>query len=175
MTNLHKVITNRRTGEKIVLAKPREKEIEIYDTSILITEIDRDGFITYVNRRYLELSGFAKETLIGAPYTIDRHPDMPEGLFAAREEIVVQKKVWRGYVKSMTRDGAYYWTLTYMQPKLDSRGQIKGYTLTRKKAYASSVEEIAKKYETLQGPEHVGNEFFMRGELYHGEDVACYA
>jgi len=88
---------------------------------------------------------------------------------------VVQKKVWRGYVKSMSKDGSYYWTLTYMQPKLDSEERIKGYTLTRKKAYASSVEEIAKKYETLQGAEHIGNAFFMRGELYHGEDVASYA
>ena len=175
MTNLHKVIENRRTGEKIVLAKPKEREIEIFENSVMITEIDQDGFITYANRRYVELSGFSKTTLIGAPYTIDRHPDMPEGLFAAREEIVVQKKVWRGYVKSMTKDGSFYWTLTYMQPKLDAKGTISGYTLTRKKAYASSVEEIEKKYAQLQGKEHIGNDFFMRGELYHGEDVATFA
>ncbi|KYJ86533.1 PAS domain-containing protein [Sulfurovum riftiae] len=172
MENLRKIIHNRRTGEQVVPSEPTDNEIEVFEESVLISEIDKYGFITYANRRYVELSGFPKKTLIGAHYTIDRHPDMPEGLFHARDEIVARKKVWRGYVKNLCRDGSFYWTLTYMQPKLDSESDIVGYTLTRKKAYAAAIEEIEKKYAALQGKAHIGHDFFMRGELYHGEELA---
>lgn len=172
MKNLHKVIMNKRTTEQIVLEKPTDNEIEIFENSVLIMETDKYCFITYANRRYIELSGFSKETLIGSHYSIDRHPEMPEGLFHAGDEIVARKKVWRGYVKSLTKDGSFYWTPTYMQPKLDGNGDIAGYTLTRKKAYPSVIEEMEQKYTALQRKAHIGNDFFMRGELYHGEDLA---
>ncbi len=175
MENIDKVLENRYTKEKVVLAKPIDNEIEIYENSILITEIDKDGYITYANRRYIELSGFSKKTLIGLPYIVDRHPDMPEGLFHARDQIVAQKKIWRGYVKSLCRDGSFYWTLTYMQPKLNDEGKIIGYTLTRRQAYPESIKEMEKVYNTLQGEEHIGDPFFMRGELFHGEDLATHA
>jgi len=169
------VLKNKRTGEKIVLPEPTEKEIGIFDDSVLIVEIDLDGYITYANRRYIKISGFPKETLIGAPYTIDRHPDMPEGLFAARDKIISQKKVWRGYVKNMTKDGSFYWTITYMQPKLDRKGQVVGYILTMKEAYTESVKEIKALYEKLRGEEHVDDPFFMHNELYIGDELATFS
>ncbi len=172
MSNLHKVLKNRRTQEQIVLPKPKDEEIDIYDDSLLITETDIHGVITYANRRFCKVSGYTKEELIGMPYNITCHPDMPEGLLVAMWKIIGAKKIWRGYIKSLAKSGKYYWTLMYMQAKLDANKEIVGYTATRKKAYTASRMEAESKYKELQGQKHRNDEYFMRAELFHGDDLA---
>ena len=172
MTKLRKVISNTLTNVKIVQAIPIDEEIQVYDNSILITETDPKGIITYANRRFINLSGFEKEELIGSPHNIMRHPDMPLGLFKAMWKIISSKKVWRGYVKSLRKDGKFYWTLTYIQAKVDDKGNIIGYTASRKMAYRQSVVEAEEKYSTLKGIKNIDDEYFMRSELYHGEQLA---
>ena len=172
MGNLHKVVRNRRTNEQIVLAKPIDDEIILFDNSILLVELDIHGIVTYANRRFRKLSGYSKDELIGLPNIAHRHPDMPEALFKAMWKIVSEKKIWRGYVKSMTREGKYYWTLMYTQAKFDDNGKIIGYIVTRKKPFLEGLEEAKKHYATLTGDSVKDYEFFMRGELYHGEQLA---
>jgi len=172
MTKLRKVITNTLSNVKIVQSIPLEEEVEIFDNSVLITETNTEGIIIYANRRFVNVSGFSKEELIGSPHNITRHPDMPIGLFKAMWKIIASKKVWRGYIKSLRRDGKYYWTLTYMQARLDESKNIIGYTASRKMAYPQSVEEAEKKYSELMGIKHIDDEYFMSAELYHGEQIA---
>lgn len=172
MSNLHKVLTNRLTKRQMVLPKPIESEITLYDNSLLITETDADGYITYANRRFCTVSGYTKEELIGVSHMITRHPDMPVGLFYAMWEIIRAKKIWRGYIKNLAKEGKYFWSLMYVQAKLDEDGKIVGYTATRKKAYEASCEEAEAKYKDLQGKAHIGDEYFMRAELFHGDELA---
>jgi len=172
MTKLRKVITNTLSNVKIVQSIPLQEEVEIFDNSVLITETNTEGIIIYTNRRFVNVSGFSKEELIGSPHNITRHPDMPIGLFKAMWKIIASKKVWRGYVKSLRKDGKYYWTLTYMQARLDESENIIGYTASRKMAYPQSVEEAEKKYSELMGIKHIDDEYFMSAELYHGEQIA---
>ncbi|MBA1420940.1 MAG: PAS domain-containing protein [Epsilonproteobacteria bacterium] len=69
-----------------------------------LAHLDIHGIITYANRRFRKLSGYSKDELIGLPNIAHRHPDMPEALFKAMWKIVSEKKIWRGYVKSMTKE-----------------------------------------------------------------------
>lgn len=172
MSNLHKVLKNRLTHNQIVIPKPKDEEIELYDDSLLITETDIEGIIHYANRRFCKVSGYTKEELIGMPHSITRHPDMPKGLYVAMWKIIRAKKIWRGYIKGLSKSGKYYWSLTYVQAKLNDKNEIIGYTATRRKAYESSLKEVEHKYNMLQGNEHINDEYFMRAELYHGEDLA---
>ncbi|HFQ60771.1 MAG TPA: PAS domain S-box protein [Epsilonproteobacteria bacterium] len=172
MTKLRKVIGNTLTNVKIVQAIPIDEEVHVYDNSVLITETDSRGIITYANRRFINLSGFTKEELLGSPHNITRHPDMPLGLFKAMWKIITSKKVWRGYVKSLRKDGKFYWTLTYIQAKIDNKGNIIGYTASRKMAYRKSIIEAEEKYSKLKGLQNMDDAYFMSSELYHGEQLA---
>lgn len=172
MKNLHKVLTNTLTKNQIVIPKPNDNEVLIYDDSLLITETDTKGIITYANRRFCKISGYDKEELIGMPHSITRHPDMPVGLFTAMWKIISKRKVWRGYVKSLAKGGKFYWTLMYVQVKLDKDDKIIGFTATRRKAYDTSILEIEEKYKALYGKEHTNDDYFMRAELFHGDGVA---
>ncbi|WP_067330838.1 PAS domain-containing protein [Sulfurovum riftiae] len=173
MTNLHKVFTNTITGQKYVQPKPSRPEKK-YEGGMMITETDLNGIITYANRKFLEFSGFSRRELIGMPHSIMRHPDNPKGVYKAMWEIISQKKVWRGYIKSLCRDGSYYWALVYIQPKLDGMGNIKGYIASRRDAYPSAISEVEKKYQQLQGDEHMDDPYFKRMELHHGEGLATF-
>ena len=174
MSNLHKVFTNVLTKEQFVQVKPLTIN-KHYDGKTMITETDKEGIITYANRNFLEFNGFERKELIGLPHSIVRHPDMPKGVFRAMWKIISQKKIWRGYLKNMCRDGSYYWALVYIQPKLDDKGNIIGYVANRRDAYPRAIAEVQEKYDALKGDEHMDDPYFMRAELYHGEGLATFA
>ena len=171
MNNLRKVITNTITNVQIVQAVPNDIEIKIFDRSILLSETDANGIINYTNRRYLALTGFTEEELIGSPHKIVRHPDMPRGVFKAMWKIIRDKKIWRGYVKHLCKDGSYFWTLSYVQAKLDENGQIIGYVSTGKIAYEETKKEVENKYFELMGHEHLDHKYFMASESYYETQI----
>jgi len=173
MSNLTNHFLNKYTHQIFVKSEPLNIETH-YDGTPMITETDKEGIITYANKYFLRFTGFEKQELIGLPHNVVRHPDMPRGLFYAMWKIISQKKVWRGYIKSMCRDGSYFWALVYIQPKLDERGDIVGYVANRRDAYPGSVREVEQKYSLLHGNEFMYDSYFMQHELYHGNELATF-
>lgn len=60
---------------------PTEKEIVMRDDQFIVSKTDTKGRITYVNRVFIEISGFVEPELIGYQHNVIRHPDMPRGVF----------------------------------------------------------------------------------------------
>ena len=164
MTNPY-IIENTVSHEKIFKSMAIDEEVFCKDT-VMISETDTKGIITYTNRHFREITGFSKEELIGSPHSINRHPDMPKGVFRAMWKIISAKKVWRGYVKNLRKDGKFYWTLVYIQAKLDENGEIIGFIASRKIAYPDTVKEVEETYAKYQGDEHIDNKIFMGSEDY---------
>ena len=48
---------------------------------LIVSRTDLNGIITHANDAFVEMSGWAREELIGAPHHILRHPDMPKIAF----------------------------------------------------------------------------------------------
>ncbi len=164
MTNPY-ITENTVSHEKIFKHMPIDEEVFFKD-AVMISETDIEGIITYTNRQFREVSGFSKEELVGSPHSINRHPDMPKGVFRAMWKIISAKKVWRGYVKNMRKDGKFYWTLVYIKAKLDENGEIIGFIASRKIAYRETIKEVEEIYAKYQGDEHINNEIFMGSEDY---------
>ena len=59
-----------------------QREIALGSLQKLISTTDVRGIITYCNDAFIEISGFNKSDLIGAPQNIVRHPDVPPAIFA---------------------------------------------------------------------------------------------
>jgi aerotaxis receptor len=171
MTKLRKVITNICTQTRIVQAVPSAREIKVYNRSILISETDMEGTLIYTNRRYQALTGFTELELIGSSHKIVRHPDMPRGVFKAMWKIISEKKIWRGYVKHLCKDGSFFWTLSYVQAKLDDKDNIIGYVSTGKIAYEQSRKEAEEKYKELVGNDNIDDRYFMASESYYETQV----
>ncbi|PTB83713.1 aerotaxis receptor Aer [Sulfurovum lithotrophicum] len=154
------IIVNTITGEQIFKSNPVDEEV-LFDGGVMITETDTRGIITYANRKFREMTGFTKEELIGAPHSINRHPDMPKGAFRGMCKIISAKKHWRGYVKNLRKDGKFYWILVYIQPKYNDQNELIGFVAGRKIPYPESVKEASELYAKYNSDEHINNEIFF--------------
>jgi len=76
---------------------------------LIISRTDLNGYITYANDIFANISGYTSEELVGKPHSIVRHPDMPSSIFQTLWMTIQSGKIWRGYVKNLRKDGGYYW------------------------------------------------------------------
>ncbi|WP_280951665.1 methyl-accepting chemotaxis protein [Salinicola lusitanus] len=104
----------------------------IDDSMYLISRTDLKGRITYANPAFVEVSGFSREELIGAPHNIVRHPDMPAAAFADLWETLQKGENWSGVIKNRRKDGSHYWVQSTVTPIIED-GKIAGYTSVRTK------------------------------------------
>ncbi len=125
---------------------------------VMITETDTKGRITYVNRKFVNMSAYSKDELLGSPHSIMRHPDMPKCLFKNMWESLKKDQIWKGYVKNLRKDGAYYWVIVYVEPKFNENGEIVGYIAARKVPGEQTIEEIKSKYGELLDIESLSKE-----------------
>ncbi len=132
---------------------PLNEEI-FFDGRSLISETDTKGIITFVNRKFSEMSGYSKEEVIGQPHSVLRHPDMPKAAFEGMWKIIQEGKVWEGYVKNLRKDGKFYWVIVNIVPKKDASGEIIGYIASRKVPQRVQIQSIEKQYLQMREDEH---------------------
>ncbi|EEG08390.1 methyl-accepting chemotaxis protein [Pseudogulbenkiania ferrooxidans] len=105
----------------------------------IVSKTDAKGSITYVNRAFVDISGFSEAELVGRNHNIVRHPDMPPEAFADLWETIKTGRPWRGLVKNRCKNGDFYWVEAYVTP-ITEHGKITGYMSVRS---APRREEIA--------------------------------
>ena len=123
-----------------------ELEVPFPEGSLIVSRTDLQGIITHANQAFVEMSGYEREALIGAPQYILRHPDMPKAAFKALWATVMRGEKWHGYVKNLRKDGSYYWVYASVVPNVRG-GTITGYTSVRRKPSRARVAEAAALYE----------------------------
>lgn len=124
-------------------------ERHLNDGEYIVSKTDLKGIITYVNRPFIEISGYSAEELIGKPHNLIRHPDMPEGAFADLWQTLQSGKPWRGLVKNRCKNGDYYWVDANANPFWKD-GKIVGYLSLRTKPARAQVEAAEKLYRDFR-------------------------
>ena len=120
-------------------------EVPFPEGRLIVSRTDLDGIITHANDAFVELSGWARNELIGAPHHILRHPDMPKAAFKGLWDTIAAGKKWHGYVKNLRKDGACYWVYATAVPNI-RQGKIAGYTSVRRKPSRTRIEELIPVY-----------------------------
>ena len=131
---------------------PVNEEV-LFDGRSLISETDTKGIITFVNRKFTEMTLYTKEEAIGQPHSILRHPDMPKAGFEGMWKIIKEGKTWEGYVKNLRKDGKYYWVVVNIVPKKDEHGEIIGYIASRKMPDRNRLKIVEQQYAELLAAE----------------------
>lgn len=103
----------------------------IMKESALYSSTDTRGVITDVNERFMELSGYTRDELIGKPHNIVRHKDVPSSVYKDMWKTLKQKQSWKGIVKNRAKDGSAYYVRSYVFPILGVDGEIIEYVSIR--------------------------------------------
>lgn len=122
-----------------------EREVPYPDGRLIVSRTDLDGVITHANDAFVELSGYAREELIGAPHSILRHPDMPRAAFKDLWDTLQAGRKWNGYVKNLRRDGACYWVYATALPNVRD-GKVVGYSSVRRKPSRRRIDALLPLY-----------------------------
>ena len=164
---------NSKTGCNVVRQAPKNDEY-VYMGKPLILETDMGRNVTYVNRRFVEESGYSKEEAIGSPHCMHMHPDMPAVIFENACKMNEKGKTWHGVVHNINKEGISYWSEMLIQPKVDEMGKIIGYMATRREMDFKQLEEVKSEYKKLkeEGSKTVQSQFC--GELYLGEGTCGF-
>ena len=133
------------TSRRVILT---DRETAFPAGELIVSQTDRDGFITMCNPAFIHMSGFEESELLGEPHHILRHPDMPRAAFADLWTTISSGQRWSGYVKNLRRDGGFYWVYATVIPKVRA-GEIVGYTSVRRAPSRAQVGVAAASYENL--------------------------
>jgi len=134
-----------------------EIETPYPDGKLIVSRTDTEGVITMVNQSFVDMSGYSREELMGAPHHILRHPFMPGPAFKDLWDTVDAGGKWHGYVKNLRKDGGFYWVHATVIPNI-REGRIVGYTSVRRKPSRSKVEACLALYPTMHAqPEQVAS------------------
>ncbi|HEX5373501.1 MAG TPA: methyl-accepting chemotaxis protein [Aquabacterium sp.] len=121
----------------------------------LVSTTDLKGRILYCNPGFIEVSGYAREELLGQPHNLIRHPDMPEEAFRDMWRTISSGQPWSGVVKNRRADGDHYWVMANVTPLVEG-GQPVGYMSVRTEASREQIRQAEALYATMRQEKAAG-------------------
>jgi PAS domain S-box-containing protein len=124
------------------------------DQHAIVSITDTDGVILYANDRFCEISGYARDELVGQPHRIVKSAYHPPSFYAELWQTISSGKVWHGEVCNRRKDGQLYWVAATVVPFLDAAGLPSRYIairtdITARKAMEAQLEDQLKLVEEL--------------------------
>ncbi|MDD5028874.1 MAG: methyl-accepting chemotaxis protein [Rhodoferax sp.] len=95
----------------------------IMDVTSIVSESDKKGDIVSINQKFIDVSKYPRDELIGHPHSTTRHPDMPKETFKQLWATIGRGEMFRGIIKNRTKDGVPYYVDAVIAPFLDERGK----------------------------------------------------
>ncbi|QPD04824.1 MAG: Methyl-accepting chemotaxis sensory transducer with Pas/Pac sensor [Candidatus Nitrospira kreftii] len=116
--------------------------VDIMNTTSIVSESDLKGDIVTANDKFLQVSKYPKEELIGHGHNTTRHPDMPKEVFKQMWATIGRGQIYRGVIKNRAKDGTPYYVDACIAPFVDKRtGKPRKYLGVR---YDITEQEIAR-------------------------------
>ena len=100
---------------------------DIMNVTSIVSEADKKGDIVTINEKFIEVSKYSRDELIGKPHNTTRHPDMPKSVFKQMWNTIGHGEIFRGVVKNRAKDGTPYYVDAVIAPILGENGKPKKY------------------------------------------------
>lgn len=102
------------------------------DKATLVSKTDEVGKITYVNKRFEEVSGWKLKDLFGKDHSIVNSGEHPKEMWAAMyKKVVKDRKIWNGIITNKKKNGQLYYVDTYIKADFDENDKLSGYISIR--------------------------------------------
>ena len=128
------------TQKAVAEAEELKIRTDIMDTTSIVSYADLKGDIVSVNNKFIEVSKYPRDELIGKPHNTTRHPDMPKEVFKELWSTIGRGKPFRGIIKNRAKDGTPYYVDAVIAPIMGNNGKPKGYLGVRYDITETEIE-----------------------------------
>jgi len=113
---------------------------QIMNVTSIISESDKQGNILSVNDKFVEVSQYSRDELIGQPHSTTRHPDMPKETFKKLWQTIGRGELFRGVIKNRAKDGSPYYVDAVIAPVMGDNGKPMKYIGVRYEITEAELE-----------------------------------
>lgn len=157
------LLTEKNFDYSVHLSKEYEKAI---DLSVILSKADKNGKITYVNDKFLDITGYTLKEVIGKNHSIFRTDETRIETYNKIRETITSGCVWQGVLKNRTKAGKHYWSDTTIVPIRDVDNSIIEYLTIR--FDVTEIMEQRKAFETAAKTDSLtgyGNRFKLNSDI----------
>jgi PAS domain S-box-containing protein len=124
------------------------------DESAIVAITDVTGKITYVNKKFQEISGYTEEELIGQDHRIINSGYHPKEFIRNIWVTIANGQTWRGEICNRNKSGEIYWVDTTIVPLLNAQGKPHQYIairyeITERKQAEEQIRRRADEIQTV--------------------------
>ncbi len=151
---LNEEVLKERSDQAAKALKELEEQKLALDAHSIVAITDANGRITYANDKFVDISGFSREELLGQDHRMINSGYHPASFWKEMYKTIHNKMIWHAEFRNKAKDGHFYWVETTIVPFLDEQGDIKSYIvirtdITAQKEYAEKL--IKAKEDAEQG------------------------
>jgi PAS domain S-box-containing protein len=99
----------------------------IINAHSIVSVMDYEGRLTYVNDLFCKVCKYSREELIGQKRSFLRSSHHPKTFFEELWSTVRAGKIWSGDIQNRAKDGSLFWLQSTMAPIFDENNKIVGF------------------------------------------------
>ncbi|MBF0420742.1 MAG: response regulator [Magnetococcales bacterium] len=117
------VLRERIEKERKDALRELEFQQKALDEHAIVSSADVKGNILYVNDKFVSISGFSREELIGNNHRMVKSGEHSLEFYRHIWKTIANGRPWSGEIKNKTKNGDFYWVQATIVPFLNQKGK----------------------------------------------------
>ncbi|MDR9440527.1 MAG: diguanylate cyclase [Halomonas sp.] len=129
--------------------------IAVEQSPVATAITDVTGRIEFVNQRFLDVTGYSREELIGKTPAMIQSGQTPDEVYRDLWATLAAGRVWRGELLNRRKNGELYWESEIITPVRNDRGEVVNFVavkedVTERRRQENELRLLATAFETGQ-------------------------